>query len=270
MIGLEFPDVSPIIFSIGPVAIRWYSMAYLVGIILAWLLIKRNIKKYDLPLDSDKLEDLVFYITLGIIIGGRLGYVLFYGGNSFWRNPVQILEVWKGGMSFHGGVLGVIVGAYLFARKIKYKFLGITDLVVLYAPIGIFCGRLANFINDELWGRVTDVAWAVRFPNGGYLPRHPSQLYEAFFEGIVIFVLLNWLWRYKYVRERNGFVSALFVLSYGIFRVLMEQFREPDEQLGFFFGNITMGQILSLPLMIVGLGVMIYLCHSKKGSRLLK
>lgn len=270
MIGLEFPDVSPIIFSIGPVAIRWYSMAYLVGIILAWLLIKRNIKKYDLPLDSDKLEDLVFYITLGIIIGGRLGYVLFYGGNSFWRNPVQILEVWKGGMSFHGGVLGVIAGAYLFARKIKYKFLGITDLVVLYAPIGIFCGRLANFINDELWGRVTDVAWAVRFPNGGYLPRHPSQLYEAFFEGIVIFVLLNWLWRYKYVRERNGFVSALFVLSYGIFRVLMEQFREPDEQLGFFFGNITMGQILSLPLMIVGLGVMIYLCHSKKGSRLLK
>lgn len=270
MIGLEFPDVSPIIFSIGPVAIRWYSMAYLVGIILAWLLIKRNIKKYDLPLDSDKLEDLVFYITLGIIIGGRLGYVLFYGGNSFWRNPVQILEVWKGGMSFHGGVLGVIVGAYLFARKVKYKFLGITDLVVLYAPIGIFCGRLANFINDELWGRVTDVAWAVRFPNGGYLPRHPSQLYEAFFEGVVIFVVLNWLWKYKFVRERNGFVSALFVLLYGVFRVSMEQFREPDEQLGFFFGNMTMGQILSLPLILVGLGIIVYLCWRKKDTMLLR
>lgn len=270
MVGLEFPNISPIIFSIGPVAIRWYSMAYLLGIVLAWILIKRNIKKYNLSLEADKLEDLVFYITLGIIVGGRLGYVLFYGGSSFLHNPIQILEVWKGGMSFHGGVLGVIIGAYLFARKVNYKFLGITDLVVLYAPIGIFCGRIANFINDELWGRVTDVAWAVRFPNGGYLPRHPSQLYEAFFEGIVIFSILNWVWRYKYVCERSGFVSALFVLLYGVFRVMMEQFREPDEQLGFLWGSLTMGQILSLPLMFVGLWVLIYLCYSKKDSMLLK
>lgn len=270
MVGLEFPDVSPIIFSIGPVAIRWYSMAYLVGIILAWWLIKRNIEKYNLSLDINKLDDLVFYITLGIIIGGRLGYVLFYGGNAFWNNPVQILEVWKGGMSFHGGVLGVIIGAYWFAKKFKYKFLGITDLVVLYAPIGIFCGRLANFINDELWGRVTDVAWAVRFPNGGYLPRHPSQLYEAFFEGIVLFVVLNWLWKYKYVRERSGLVSALFVLLYGVFRVAMERFREPDEQLGFLLADLTMGQILSLPLMVLGLGLAFYLCCCKKVSMPLK
>lgn len=264
MIGLEFPDISPIIFSIGPVSIRWYSMAYLLGIVFAWWLIKRNIEKYKLSFDANLLEDLVFYITLGIIIGGRLGYVLFYGGSSFWRNPIQILEVWKGGMSFHGGVLGVIAGAYLFARKVKCKFLKITDLVVLYAPIGIFCGRIANFINDELWGRVTDVPWAVRFPNGGYLPRHPSQLYEAFFEGIVVFAILNWLWRYKYIRERHGLVSALFVLLYGIFRITMERFREPDAQLGFLWGNLTMGQILSFPLMIVGVSVIVYLCCRKK------
>ena len=256
MIGFDFPDISPIIFSIGPIAVRWYSMAYLFGIVIAWLLIKRNIKKYDLPFENNQLEDLVFYITLGIILGGRFGYVLFYGGNSFLYNPWQIFEVWKGGMSFHGGVLGVIVASYLFARKIKYEFLGITDLVVLYAPIGIFCGRLANFVNDELWGRVTDVPWAVRFPNGGYVPRHPSQLYEAFFEGIIMFIVLNWLWKYKFVRERRGFVSALFVLLYGMFRILMEQFREPDAQLGFLWGNLTMGQLLSFPLILLGVVIL--------------
>ncbi len=203
---------------------------------------------------------------MGIIIGGRLGYVLFYGGHTFLENPLQILEVWKGGMSFHGGVLGVIVAAYLFARKINYKFLGITDLVVLYAPIGIFCGRIANFINDELWGRVTDVPWAVRFPSGGYVPRHPSQLYEAVLEGIVMFVVLNWLWRYKFVRERSGIVSAMFVLLYGLFRILMEQFREPDVQIGFLWGGLTMGQILSFPLILVG-GLVIWgLCKKKSNS----
>ena len=258
MIGLDFPDISPIIFSIGPLSIRWYSMAYLFGIIIAWLLIKRNVKKYNLPLSKENLEDLVFYITLGIIIGGRLGYVLFYGSNTFLHNPLSILEVWKGGMSFHGGVLGVIIASYLFAKKIKYKFLGITDLIVLYAPIGIFFGRITNFINDELWGRVTDVAWAVRFPNGGYLPRHPSQLYEAFFEGIIMFIILNWLWKYKNIRERQGFISALFITLYGLFRISMEQFREPDAQLGFFFGSLTMGQILSIPLIIVGISIIGY------------
>ena len=161
-------------------------------------------------------------------------------------------------MSFHGGVLGVIFASYLFAKKIKYKFLGITDVVVLYAPIGIFFGRITNFINDELWGRVTDVAWAVRFPNGGYLPRHPSQLYEAFFEGIIMFIILNWLWKYKNIRERQGFISALFITLYGLFRISMEQFREPDAQLGFFFGSLTMGQILSIPLIIVGISIIGY------------
>ena len=260
MNGIDFPSISPIIFSIGPIVVRWYSMAYLFGIIAGWILVNRNVKKHNLGLSKTDVEDLVFYITLGIIAGGRLGYVLFYGKGVFWENPLQIFELWKGGMSFHGGVLGVIAAVYLFSRKIKYGFLKLTDLVVLYAPIGIFCGRLANFVNDELWGRVTTVPWAVKFPNGGYLPRHPSQLYEAFFEGIVMFVVLNLLWQKKWVREHSGFVSSLFVLFYGIFRVSMEQFREPDAHMGFFFGGVTMGQILSLPLIALGVWVICRIC----------
>ena len=264
MNGLNFPDVSPIIFSIGPVVIRWYSLAYLAGIVIGWLLIKRNVKRNGLPLSQENIEDFIFYLTLGIIAGGRLGYVLFYGGNVFWQNPLLIFELWKGGMSFHGGVLGVIIATWLFARKINYKFLALTDLIVLYAPIGIFFGRLANFVNDELWGRVTNVPWAIKFPNGGYLPRHPSQLYEAFFEGVLMFLILNFLWRYQWVRQKNGFVSSLFIIFYGVFRILMEQFREPDAQMGFYFEYFTMGQILSIPLIILGSVVIAILLQNKK------
>lgn len=257
MTGLDFPNISPIIFSVGPLAIRWYSMAYLFGIVAGWYLINRNVKKYKLGLTKENIEDMIFYLTLGIILGGRLGYVLFYGKEYYWENPLRVLEIWQGGMSFHGGVLGVITALYLLSRKIGYGFLKMTDLAVLYAPIGIFCGRIANFINDELWGRVTDVAWAIKFPNGGYLPRHPSQLYEALFEGLVMFAILNFLWRYKWIRERHGFVSALFIVLYGVFRSSMEQFREPDLQMGFFFGHFTMGQLLSVPLVILGIWVML-------------
>lgn len=264
MNGLDFPDISPIIFSIGPLAIRWYSMAYLFGIVMAWWLITRNVKKNNLGLSKENIEDLVFYITLGIVAGGRLGYVIFYGGSAFWQNPLQIFELWKGGMSFHGGVFGVIMAAWLFARKVDYKFLRVTDLIVLYAPIGIFCGRLANFVNDELWGRIADVPWAVKFPSGGYWPRHPSQLYEAFFEGVVMFAVLNILWCNKWVRGRRGFVSCLFIILYGLFRISMEQFREPDAQLGFFFGTITMGQILSVPLIVLGVVVMYFVVKRKE------
>ena len=262
MTGLAYPEISAIAFSIGPLDIRWYSLAYLTGILAAWFLLTQNNKKYDLGYSKLHIEDLAFFVTLGIIVGGRLGYALFYGGAEMWLKPWRILELWKGGMSFHGGIVGVIVATYLFARKYKFKFLAITDLIVLYAPIGMFLGRIANFINDELWGRVTDVPWAVRFPNGGYLPRHPSQLYEAFFEGIVIFLLLNFLWRYKKVRESCGLVSALFILLYGIFRIAMEQFRQPDVQLGFFFDYLTMGQLLSVPLIAVGIWVL-FLCSRK-------
>ena len=256
MTGLAYPEISPIIFSIGPLAVRWYSMAYLAGILVGWGLVLRRCEKYQLNLTRQNIEDLVFYITLGIIVGGRLGYVIFYGGKPMWAQPWQILELWKGGMSFHGGAAGVILAIWLYARKIGYPFLMLTDLVVPVVPIGLFLGRLANFTNDELWGRVSDVAWAVRFPSGGFLPRHPSQLYEAFFEGIVMFIVLNWLWHFKSVRSRTGVVSAMFVILYGIFRISLEQFREPDAQLGVFFGHITMGQMLSVPLILAGLVVL--------------
>lgn len=256
MTGLEFPEISPVMLTAGPLAIRWYSMAYLIGIVAGWFLVNRNVEKNNLGLNRAQVEDFVFYLTLGIILGGRLGYAVFYGGSEMWLKPWRLLEIWKGGMSFHGGAAGVIVAAYLYSRKIKYGFLRLTDLVVLYAPIGIFLGRLANFVNDELWGRVTNVAWAVRFPNGGYLPRHPSQLYEACLEGVAMFVILNWLWRYPKIRNTPGVVSALFVVLYGFFRIVVEYFREPDAQLGFFFGSVTMGQMLSVPLIVAGLWVL--------------
>lgn len=258
MIGLAYPEISPIIFSIGPLAIRWYSMAYLVGIVLGWVLISRNVKKYNLSLEKQQIEDLIFYLTIGIIVGGRLGYAIFYGGAEMWMKPWHLLELWKGGMSFHGGVSGVVVALFIYSKKIKYDFLRLTDLVVLYAPIGIFFGRIANFINDELWGRVTNVAWAVRFPNGGYLPRHPSQLYEGLLEGVLMFVILNLMWQSSVIRKKSGFVSAIFVLLYGVFRCILEQFREPDVQLGYLFGDFTMGQMLSVPLIMIGVIIIYY------------
>ena len=255
--GIEFPDISPIIFSIGPVAIRWYSMAYLVGIVSAWVLVNRDIERYGLRFQKKDIEDLAFYGTLGVILGGRIGYVLFYGQEEFFDNPLQIFAIWNGGMSFHGGILGVLLAIYLFSRKVKRGFFEVSDMMVPYVPIGIFLGRLANFVNDELWGRVTTVSWAVRFPSGGYLPRHPSQLYEALLEGLLMFVILNILWRNKAIRNKMGTLSGAFAVLYGVFRMSMEQFREPDAHMGFYFGSITMGQMLSLPLIFVGLYVMI-------------
>lgn len=252
MTGIAYPDISPIIFSIGPLVIRWYSMAYLLGIISAWYLISKNIKKYNLPISKQNLEDLVFYVTLGIILGGRLGYVLFYGTDVFLKNPLEIFAIWHGGMSFHGGIIGVIIATYLCSRKINYPFLGLTDLISLYVPIGIFFGRLANFANDELWGRASNVAWAIRFPSGGFIPRHPSQLYEACTEGVLIFIGLNILWQLPSVRQNKGYVSGMFLSLYGMFRIIMEQFREPDAQLGFIYQEITMGQILSFPIILLG------------------
>lgn len=254
---IEFPNISPIAFSFGPIVLRWYALSYLAGIISAWVLIKRNIKKYHIEMNATQLDDLIFYATLGIIFGGRLGYILCYGQGYFWHNPLEIFAIWHGGMSFHGGVIGVIFSLYYFSRKEKYPFFKITDLAALYTPLGIFFGRLANFINDELWGRVTDVAWAVKFPNGGYLPRHPSQIYEALSEGLLMFVILNLLWRQKYVREHTGFISAVFLIFYAFCRICMEFFREPDSQLGFIFGQTTMGQFLSVPFLALG----IYILH---------
>lgn len=253
---IDFPDISPDALTLGSFQIRWYALAYLVGILSAWWLTKLNIKKYNLGISSAQLDDLVFYTTLGIILGGRLGYVLCYGNGYFWSNPAEIVAVWHGGMSFHGGIVGVILGLYCFARKEKFPYLKITDIVALYVPIGIFLGRLANFVNGELWGRVTTVPWAVKFPEGGYLPRHPSQIYEALSEGVLLFIILNLLWRKEYVRDHTGIISATFLIFYASSRFVMEFFREPDQQIGFIFGHTTLGQLLSLPFLLLGLYIL--------------
>lgn len=253
---IDFPEISPVIFSIGSFSLRWYALAYLVGIISAWLLIKRSIVRYNIDISFEQLDDIVFYSTLGVILGGRIGYVLCYGGNYFIENPAEIFAIWHGGMSFHGGIIGVIIGLCFFCYKYKFKFLKITDLVALYVPIGIFLGRIANFINDELWGRVSTVPWAVKFPSGGYLPRHPSQLYEALTEGLLMFLILNFLWKKEFIRSHYGIISSVFLIMYATSRICMEFFREPDAQIGFIANNITMGQILSIPFLLLGLFIL--------------
>jgi len=260
--GFDFPSISPVAFSIGGLDIRWYSLAYLLGIVAAWYLTLKMVKKYSLQLSKQQIEDAVFFVTLGIIIGGRLGYVLFYGRDFFGHNPLQILAIWRGGMSFHGGAVGAVLGLLYVSYTRKMNFWLLTDLAALFAPIGLFLGRLANFINDELWGRVTNVPWAVKFPNGGGLPRHPSQLYEAFLEGVVIFVVLNLLWKMPKIREKRGIVSALFVLMYAVFRFLIEYVRQPDEQLGFLWLGLTMGQWLSVPVFVLG-AVLLFIFYFK-------
>ena len=261
MSGLTYPEISPVMLSIGPIDIRWCSLAYLFGIIAAWILIIKNVKKYNLDLTRAQLDDMIFNITLGIILGGRIFYVLFYNFEMFLSSPLEIFALWHGGMSFHGGLVGAILGIYYSARKTKHPFLMLSDLAALYTPIGLFLGRLANFVNDELWGRVSDVPWAVKFPNGGYLPRHPSQIYEALLEGVLLFALLNFLWRFKCVREKNGVISGVFLTFYALCRILIENFREPDGQLGFIVAHITMGQILSLPFLVAGILIVVYACR---------
>jgi len=254
--NLDFPQISPVALSIGGLQLSWYALAYLFGILSAWWLTKRNIAKYDLGITNTQLDDLVFYTTLGIILGGRIGYVICYGDGYFFKHPLEVFAIWHGGMSFHGGIVGVILGLYYFSIKEKYRFLKITDIVALYVPIGIFLGRLANFVNGELWGRVTDVAWAVKFPDGGYLPRHPSQIYEALSEGLLMFIILTFLWKKAYVREHTGIISAVFLIIYTTSRMCMEFFREPDPQIGYIIGQITLGQILSLPFLLLGLFIL--------------
>ena len=259
---IPFPAINPVLFSIGPLAVRWYALAYIVGIIAGWFYARAIIasERYwggAAPLTVIDFDDFVIWITLGIILGGRIGYVLFYNLPHFAEHPLQIFELWNGGMSFHGGVLGCFVAIYAFARRRRIPLLSLGDVTTAVAPIGLFLGRLANFINGELWGRPTDVPWARIFPNGGPLPRHPSQLYEATLEGIVLFVVLALMVRAGALK-RPGLVSGSFLLGYGIARVICEQFREPDVQLGFLWGGLTMGMILCIPLMLAGIGLLTY------------
>ncbi len=242
-------NFDPVAFQIMSFEIRWYSLAYILGIIIGWILCKKILIKN--PDINKKFDDYITFIIIGIILGGRLGYVLFYNLNYYTSNIVDIFKIWQGGMSFHGGLLGIIIASILFAKKNNQDTFIYTDLVSLVAPIGIFFGRLANFVNSELYGNVTDVPWAVTFIQVDNLSRHPSQLYEAIFEGIILFVLLLYF-RNKNYLERPGLISGLFLIFYSIFRFCIEFFRVPDEQIGYLIFNLSMGQIISLIFIIIG------------------
>lgn len=252
--GIMFPDLDPVAFQMGWVVIRWYSLAYIFGLLGAWLLARKMSRVSKSVFTVLKIDDFLIWATVGIIVGGRLGYVLFYNLGYFLEFPAQIPALWQGGMSFHGGLIGVLVATLLFAKKKEISPLAMGDILVCVAPIGLFLGRLANFVNGELYGRVSHaVAWVMIFPGGGEEPRHPSQLYEAFGEGLLLFVILNAVWWLmpKY-RERQGFMSGLFFVLYGGVRFILEFFREPDEHLGFIIQNLSMGQLLCIPMILFG------------------
>jgi phosphatidylglycerol:prolipoprotein diacylglycerol transferase len=256
-LAIPFPAFDPVLIQIGPFAIRWYALAYIVGILGGWLYARALIRAENLwggpaPLTVTDFDDFILWVTLGIILGGRLGYVLFYNPAYFAANPIEVLQLWKGGMSFHGGFIGCVVAVIAYARRRGISILSLGDIVCAVAPIGLFLGRIANFINAELWGRQTDVAWGVVFPGAGPLPRHPSQVYEATLEGIVLFAVLALLMRAGALKQ-PGMVLGSFSLGYSVSRIFCEFFREPDVQLGFLWGGLTMGMLLSLPLIIAGI-----------------
>ena len=249
----ESLGLDPVALSIGPFALRWYSLAYIVGILAGWFLLTRMIRRSASPMSAKNLDDLVSWCTLGVILGGRLGYVLFYDLRTYLADPLAVFRLWEGGMSFHGGFAGVILAVLLYARREKLSPLRILDYLSVVTPIGLLLGRLANFINGELWGRKTDGSWGIIFPGAGPDPRHPSQLYEAFLEGVVLLVVLNLLFWLTDARKRPGLLGGVFVAGYGISRFIVEFFREPDRQLGVLSFGLTMGQTLSLPLIFYGL-----------------
>ena len=248
---LQFPVIDPIIFSIGPVSLRWYGTMYLIGFIAAMLLANKAADRSRGLWTREQVSDLLFYGFLGVVLGGRVGYVLFYQFDYFLSDPLYLLEIWQGGMSFHGGLLGVILAIFIFARKSQKSFLMVGDFVAPLVPIGLGMGRLGNFINAELWGRETDVAWAMVFPTDQLqLPRHPSQLYEFALEGVVLFAILYIISRKT---QRLGLASGVFLIGYGVFRSIVEFFREPDAHLGLYFSFISKGQILSIPMILAGI-----------------
>ncbi|MDA9748578.1 prolipoprotein diacylglyceryl transferase [Pelagibacteraceae bacterium] len=251
------PSIDPVIFSLGFVEIRWYSLAYILGLLIGLFLIKKLNKIKGSLLSNKDLDNFLIWAVIGIVLGGRIGYVLFYQTSLFFTNPIYVLEIWNGGMSFHGGLLGLIISIYYFTRLYKIKFFYLSDLVSIVSPIGLFLGRLANFVNTELIGRPTDFYIAIIYPSIDNLKRHPSQLYEAFFEGIVLFIILLFYFN-KFKKLRNyGAISGLFLFFYGTFRFLIEFLREPDHQIGLIINLITMGQILCIPLIIFG-NILIY------------
>lgn len=246
---LPYPHIDPVAIQIGPLKVHWYGLMYVLGFLSAWALARRRAGRFGWRMEE--IDDLVFYGALGVVLGGRIGYMAFYNLTALIYDPLSLFRIWEGGMSFHGGLLGVLAAMGLFARKHGRPFFEVTDFIAPLVPIGLFFGRIGNFINGELWGKVTDLPWGMVFPTGGQLPRHPSQLYEATLEGLVLFTVL---WIYSAKPRPQMAVSGLFLLLYGVFRLLVEFIREPDAHLGYLaFGWLTMGQLLSTPMILAGL-----------------
>ncbi|MFD0916382.1 prolipoprotein diacylglyceryl transferase [Pseudahrensia aquimaris] len=258
-LAIVFPAIDPVALQIGPLSVHWYGIGYVVSILLGWWFARLLVSTPRLwpeggaPFGKEDLDDFLTWAVIGIIAGGRLGYVLFYNLGYYLSNPLQIPAVWDGGMSFHGGALGTIVAMMLFARSRGFTAFSLLDVIATASCFGMFLVRIANFINSELWGRTTDVAWGVIFPNGGPEPRHPSQLYESFLEGAVLFAVLNLLiWKYGKLKS-PGFIGGAWVLGYGVARIIVEFFRQPDAHLGYLAGDwLTMGMVLSIPMLLIG------------------
>jgi phosphatidylglycerol:prolipoprotein diacylglycerol transferase len=257
--NVPFPHIDPVLVHIGPFAIRWYALAYIATILLGWRYAVGLVRNSRLwthrppPTDGEKIDDLILWLTAGVILGGRLGHVVFYTPAMIWTDPVEILKVWHGGMSFHGGALGVVIAGYAFARRNHIDPLRLGDVIVAAEPIGGFFVRIANFINGELWGRPTHLPWGMVFPDGGPMPRHPSQLYEAALEGIVLFLVLRWATHGAKLLNRRGVVLGLFLTGYGVIRIALENVREPDSYMPHFPLGLTMGMMLSAPMLLIGL-----------------
>ena len=250
------PNIDPVAISLGPIKIHWYGLMYVVGFLALWFFASRRAKQPDSGWTAEQVGDFVFYGALGVILGGRLGYMLFYNLPHYLAHPLDVFKVWQGGMSFHGGLIGVLLAMLYFARKTGKTFFTVADFFAPWVPIGLGLGRLGNFINHELWGRTTDGPWGMVFREAGPLPRHPSQLYQAALEGLALFVIL-WLFARK--PRPAASVSGLFLICYGLFRILVEFVREPDPQLGYLaFGWLTMGQVLSVPMILGGIGLMMW------------
>jgi phosphatidylglycerol:prolipoprotein diacylglycerol transferase len=254
ILTIPYPNIDPVFLRIGPVQLRWYGLMYMLSFIIGFFVLRRYARYRKLNMSTDDLYDLLFYLILGVMIGGRLGYVLFYDLGSYLRDPLSIFAIWQGGMSFHGGFIGMILAALWITRRRKWNFWEIADLASAVAPIGLGLGRIGNFINGELYGRPTNVAWGMVFPEGGNMPRHPSQLYEAILEGLVLFLILRWVYRKNFY---HGTVFWALVTFYGLFRFFVEFVREPDAQIGFDLGPFTRGQLLSLPMLVIGAVMMI-------------
>ena len=249
----KFPDIDPVIISIGPISIYWYSLAYIFGILFGWYYSSKLVEKFDIGISKKNIEDFVTWAIIGIIAGGRFGYVLFYNPIKYLSQPIDILKTYEGGMSFHGAIIGLMIAIYSFTRKYKISFLSLADVIAVVAPVGLFLGRIGNFINGELYGRVSTVPWAIVFPNTDNLPRHPSQLYEAIGEGLILFFIMVFAVYKFHSIKFPGRTLGIFLVFYSVCRIFIETFRAPDFHIGFIWSSFTLGQLLSLPMFISGL-----------------